>query len=225
MPYRVVLADASLSVQRALQLALPEPDFRLYVFEDGVECLNALPEVKPDAVLLSLGLPGRDGYDIGRFVKARDEYRRVPVLFLRGTFEPLEEERLHGIDHKGVIQKPFDSERLAATVRELIEREISPATLPEEHALGLPAEPGKEKIPQRLSGSAANGQPAAFDRRSGNALHAAPSSLDARLRDLVREEVLAAGNEVEKRIRARVLQEVRELLKSGASGPKSDQTP
>ncbi|MDH4270529.1 MAG: hypothetical protein OEW18_00985, partial [Candidatus Aminicenantes bacterium] len=93
MPYRVVLADASLSVQKALQLALPEPDFRLYVFEDGVACLNALPEIKPDAVVLSLGLPGRDGYDIGRFVKGRDEYRRVPVLFLRGTFEPLEEER------------------------------------------------------------------------------------------------------------------------------------
>ena len=204
MPYRVVLADASLSVQKALQLALPEPDFRLFVFEDGMACLNALPEIKPDAVLLSLGLPGRDGYDIGRFVKSRDEYRRVPVLFLRGTFEPLEEERLAGVDHKGVIQKPFDSEKLAATVRELIESEISPATLPEEHALGLPATPG---------------------RRGGNGPRAEPSDFVGRVRDLVREEVAAAEREVEKRVRARVLQDVRELLGSGSAGPKSDKNP
>jgi DNA-binding response OmpR family regulator len=204
VPYRVVLADASLSVQKAIQLALPEPDFRLYVFEDGVACLNALPEIKPDAVLLSLGLPGRDGYDIGRFIKARDEYRRVPVLLLRGTFEPLEEERLHGVDYKGIIQKPFDSEKLAVTVRELIEREISPATLPEEHALGLPATP---------------------ERRQGNGAKAEPSGFDTRVRDIVREEVLAAEREVEKRVRARVLQDVRELVGSAPAGPKSDKNP
>ena len=209
MPYRIVLADASLSVQKALQLALPEPDFRLYCFEDGVACLNALPEIKPDAVLLSLGLPGRDGYDIGRFVKARDEYRAVPILFLRGTFEPLDEERLHGVDHKGVVQKPFDSEKLASTVRRLIESEISPATLPEEQALNLEA-PGLAARPDRRPRNGAKSEPAAFDNR---------------VRDLVREEVAAAEREVEKRVRARVLQDVRELLGSAAAGPKSDKNP
>jgi len=204
VPYRVVLADASLSVQKALQLALPEPDFRLFVFEDGVACLNALPEIKPDAVLLSLGLPGRDGYDIGRFVKGRDEYRRVPVLFLRGTFEPLEEERLAGVDHKGIIQKPFDSEKLAATVRELIESEISPATLPEEHALGLAA---------------------TFARPQSNGAKAEPPDLAARVRSLVREEVMAAEREIEKRVRARVLQDIREMLGSAPAGAKSDKNP
>ncbi|MDH4198250.1 MAG: hypothetical protein OEW05_12615, partial [Candidatus Aminicenantes bacterium] len=153
---------------------------------------------------LSLGLPGRDGYDIGRFVKGRDEYRRVPVLFLRGTFEPLEEERLVGVDHKGVIQKPFDSEKLAVTVRELIESEISPATLPEEHALGLPAAP---------------------DRRRGNGAKAEPPDFAAHVRNLVREEVLAAEREIEKRVRAGVLRDVREMLESASAGPKSDKNP
>jgi DNA-binding response OmpR family regulator len=197
-------------VQKALQLALPEPDFRLFCFDDGVACLNALPEIKPDAVLLSLGLPGRDGYDIGRFVKARDEYRAVPVLFLRGTFEPLDEDRLHGVDHKGVVQKPFDSEKLAATVRELIESEISPATLPEEHALNLGSPGSSAAPPERRPRSGAKAEPAAFDNR---------------VRELVREEVAAAEREVEKRVRARVLQDVRELLGPGAPGPKSDKNP
>lgn len=131
MPYKIIVADPSPSVQRTVQLAFPEPEFRLFPVEDGAGLLSAAGEVRPDAVLLSLSLPGRDPGEIGRLLRAREDLRRVPIILLRGTFEAPDLPAALP-DHDGIVQKPFDSERLAATVRELIEARAVPLTLPEE---------------------------------------------------------------------------------------------
>jgi DNA-binding response OmpR family regulator len=134
VPYRIIVADPSPSVQKTVQLAFPEPEFRLFPFEDGADLLESVAGVRPDAVLLSLSLPGRDAFEVGRLLRGREDFRRVPLLFLRGTFEAVDPLKTVP-DHDGIIQKPFDSERLAATVRELIEKKTWPTTLPEEPVL------------------------------------------------------------------------------------------
>ena len=132
MPYRIIVADPSPSVQKTVQLAFPEPEFRLFAFEDGAALLDSLAEVRPDAVILSMSLPGRDVFEIGRLFRNRQDLRRVPLFFLRGTFEAPEAAKIAAAECDGIFQKPFDSERLAAAVRELIEKRAWPPTLPEE---------------------------------------------------------------------------------------------
>ena len=131
MPYKIIVADASVSVQRTVQLAFPEPEFRLFPVETSDELLDTADEVRPDAVLVSTSLPGRDPLEVGRLLRLREDLRRVPLLFLKGTFDGLDAGRTVP-DSDGVFQKPFDSERLAAAVRELIEARSVPPTLPEE---------------------------------------------------------------------------------------------
>jgi len=132
MAYRIIVADPSPSVQKTLQLALPEPEFRLFLSEDGADLLESIGGIRPDAILLSLSLPGRDAFEVGRLLRSREDLRRAPLIFLRGTFEALDVSRLAAADYDGIFQKPFDSERLAASVRELIEKKTWPSTLPEE---------------------------------------------------------------------------------------------
>ena len=131
MPYKIIVADASVSVQRAVQLAFPEPEFRLFPVEDCANLLESVEEVRPDAVLISTSLPGRDPLEVGRLLRAREDFRRVPLLFLKGTFDAPDPARPVP-DNDGVFTKPFDSDRLAASVRELIEAKAAPPTLPEE---------------------------------------------------------------------------------------------
>ena len=132
MPYRIIVADPSPSVQKTVQLAFPEPEFRLFAFEDGVGLLDEIAGVHPDAVILSMSLPGRDVFEIGRLLRSRQDLRCVPLIFLRGTFEAPEAAKIAAADCDGIFQKPFDSERLAAAVRELIEKRTWPPTLPEQ---------------------------------------------------------------------------------------------
>jgi len=134
VPYKLIVADASVSVQKTVQLAFPEPEFRLFPVDDGSELLRTVDGIRPDAVLISTSLPGRDPLEVGRLLRGREDFRRVPLIFLRGTFDGLEPARVLP-DNDGVVQKPFDSERLAAAVRELIEAKSVPPTLPEEPVL------------------------------------------------------------------------------------------
>ncbi|MCJ7644844.1 MAG: response regulator [Candidatus Aminicenantes bacterium] len=188
MPYRIVVADPSPSVQKAVQAAFSESGFKLYVFEDGRELVDALPSIRPDTVILGLSLSGMDAFEVGRFLAGREESRNVPLFFLKGTFELFDPDRAADIPHDGVIQKPFDSEKLAATVREAIDRKISPPTMPEEP---FPEAPSAEFPSKGLGESPSSSAP--------------PDALRSTVREIVRTEVLEMERELEKRIAARVL--------------------
>jgi len=221
VPYRIILADPSPSVQRTVQMAFPEPEFRLFAFEDGLDLLRSVPEVRPDAVILSPSLAGRDGYEVGRILRGREEFKRVPLLFLKGSFEPLDPDKFLASDYDGVIQKPFDSEKLAASVRELIEKKTSPSTLPED-----PVWTGTSS-PEGSGGPA--GDPPKLSREPEETSSLSPLGashpgrtglIDAGLRDLVRKEVLATEREIEKRVRARLLAELKERTAGEGRAPK-----
>jgi DNA-binding response OmpR family regulator len=185
VPYKIIVADPSPSVQKAAQLVFAEPEFRVFVFEDGTSLLESIADIRPDALLVSLTLPGRDGYEVGRTLRSRKELETVPLIGLKGTFESLDTDRNPPADYDEVVQKPFDSERLAAVVRELIARKTGPLSLPEE-----PLRP------------VAGGD-------SGTKTGSAPAA-DQGLKEWVREEMVGMEREIEKRVRARVVADLKE---------------
>jgi DNA-binding response OmpR family regulator len=186
VPYKIIVADPSPSVQKAAQLALAEPEFRVAVYDDGASLLEALAAGAPDALVVSLTLPGRDGYDVARTLRSRKDLAAVPLIGLRGAFECLDRDKNVPAEYDEVVAKPFDSERLAAVLRELIARKTGPSSLPEEPVwLGGPA-------PEKAAAS--------------------PAPPDADVRALVREEIGGLEREIEKRVRAGVLADLKEWM-------------
>lgn len=194
MPYKIILADPSPSVQKAVQIAFAEPEFRVSVFEDGATLLESVAGLRPDALVVSLTLPGRDGYDVARTLRSRKELATVPLVGLRGAFECVDADRTPPSEYDEVVPKPFDSEKLAAVVRELIARKTGPSSLPEEPVwpgeAGLPSAAGPKA--QAASAPAATGGP--------------------EIRAVVREEIVGMEREIEKRVRAGVLAELKEWM-------------
>jgi CheY-like chemotaxis protein len=189
-----------------LQIVFPEPEFRLFPFEDGQELLDAAAGLEPDAVLLSPGLSGRDGYEVGRLLRARDEFKRVPILFLRGTFEAFDRERAAAAGSDEIFQKPFDSERLADSVRALIVRKTGPSTVPEEPE---PETAGGTNERARTAGTASF-PPSVPESPSAAGQLQGP--VPPGLRDWVRKELVGTELEIEKRVRARVLADLKEWV-------------
>jgi DNA-binding response OmpR family regulator len=201
MTCKVIIGDASPSVQKVVQMALPTPHFELHPFEDGLELLQSLGRVNPDAVLVSFSLPGRDGYEVGRYLRSREDFRRTALLFLRNAFETLDLERLRGIDYDEIVQKPFDSEKLAQTVRETVDRKKSPHSFPEESI--LEDVPPTGAIPLFEESEFA---PPARSYSSGTV------EVEEKLRRLLQEEILSMERELEKRLKATLRSEVQSLL-------------
>ena len=212
MAYKLLIADGNSSALRAAQLAFADLNFEVTSFEDGLEVLNSVHRINPDLVLLGFSLSGKDGYEIGHYLKRREKLKDIPILFLKGAFEAIDADKYAGLDCEGVIQKPNDSEKLVRTVREIIDRKKGPLTIPEDPVL--------EELPLPE-------QPPLFDLRALGKTAFSPPPLspeiaevvEEEVRDKVRQEVLEMERELEKRIRARMLVEMkewaREELKSG----------
>lgn len=200
MSYKVILAEASPSVQKVIQMAFPEPEFELHIIEDGLQTIESLARINPDAVLLSLALPSRDGYEVGRYLRSREEFRKVGLILLKNSFETVDESRLRAVDYDEIIQKPFDSERLARFVREVIDRKKTPPSFPEEALIEeasaedpLPLFKDKEFIPPPSSS------------RPGE-------DVEDKIRMMLRDEILSVERELEKRLRASLRAELKEWL-------------
>jgi len=175
MPFKVLVAESSPSAVRAVEYALPPPEFSVRSFGDGLDAIEAAGEALPDAILAAFSLPERDGYDLGAFVRAQPGGGQVAILFLRGSFEPLDMAKLSPLAHDGIVQKPFDGETLAALVREAIGRKHELPFLPEEPAIDRPAEAGPP--PGKGVGPGEEAAPGTGD-------------LEARIRAAVRAEIL-----------------------------------
>jgi len=188
--YKMVFADSSLSAQKAVQLAFAELNFEIYPLQDGREVLKFLEKIKPDAVLLSLSLPGKDGYEVGCYLRSLEEFKQTSLIFLRGAFEPFDRERVAGLDYDAIVQKPFDSGKLARTVKDLIDRKKDPKTLPEEPLLD-------ETLSRSSEPQIQEGKPDLIARVEG------------KVREIVRQEILEVERELEKRIRVKILHELR----------------
>jgi DNA-binding response OmpR family regulator len=200
MPYKIVLADASPSIQKVVQMAFSEPDFEVHTLEDGLQAIDSLPRLNPDAVLLSLMLPSRDGYEVGRYLRSRGEFRRACLILLKNSFEPLDGERLRGLEYDEIVQKPFDSERLARLVREIIDRKKSPPSFPEEALLEASSPAGDLPLFEEEEFA----PPPPFSRPG--------EEVEEKIRSTLREEILAVERELEKRLKASLRAEFKEWL-------------
>jgi CheY-like chemotaxis protein len=141
MPIRVLLADDSPAAARAVLNALPDPEFEVRTAADGGRAARAMAERMPDVLLAALALPGRSGYELGAMVRQDPDACGMALVFLQGPVETLDVNRLSGLDHDGVVRKPFDSAALAALVRRAVEKRREFPSLPEEPQVVVPAAP------------------------------------------------------------------------------------
>ena len=132
MNYKILVADDSPSVQKLIQMSFPDNEFEIFPFSDGQEVLDSLSQINPDAILLNLSLPQKDGYELGEHIKNQEAFNQVPLILIKEAFEPLDKERLEKFGYDQLVQKPFDSDALVQTVRSAIEERKIPSTLPEE---------------------------------------------------------------------------------------------
>jgi CheY-like chemotaxis protein len=197
MAIRILIAEASPSTQKALELALAPPDFEVWSFTDGLEAIKALPSVAPDAVFAALSLPGKDGYEVAAVLRSEEASRRTALFFLRGVFEPLDLRKISRLDHDGLIQKPFDGESLLTAVRAAIDRRKSVPAISEEPEAGTPAPP---------SGYLPEPAPPT------DLLPEWTEAVERKIRGLVREEILRNQAEMEDRAREIVSAEFKKVL-------------
>jgi CheY-like chemotaxis protein len=120
MPYKLLLADDSVTIQRVIELTFADEDVKVTAVGDGQQAIDRILVERPDIVLADVGMPKRDGYEVAAFIKDDPALAHIPVLLLTGAFEPVDEERARSIRCNGVLAKPFEPQLLISRVKELL---------------------------------------------------------------------------------------------------------
>jgi two-component system response regulator MprA len=117
---RLLVVDDDPSVREALALVLDLNGFDVATAGDGREALRALSSEAPDAVVLDVLMPGIDGLEVCRRIRAVGD--RTPVLMLTARAEI--SERVAGLEAGAddYLVKPFAREELIARLRALLRR-------------------------------------------------------------------------------------------------------
>ena len=118
MSKTILLADDSVTIRKVVELTFMEEDYELVSLGGGEEAVDQLAEADPDLVIADVHMPGVTGYDVCRAAKENRPER--PVLLLVGTFEPFDPVELESSGADRHLKKPFDSQELLQTVRELL---------------------------------------------------------------------------------------------------------
>ncbi len=126
---KVLVVDDDVKTVELVKLYLNRDGYRVLTAYDGVEALRLARESHPDLIVLDLMLPGIDGLEICRILRAESD---VPIIML--TAMTTDQDRLTGLDlgADDYVTKPFSPRELAARVRAVLRR--------------LPGERGPEKI-------------------------------------------------------------------------------
>jgi len=89
----------------------------LSIATTGQEALNRTRSDNPDLVLLDVGLPDMNGFDVCKWIKADDEVADVPVIFITGMEESEDEERGLQVGAIDYIRKPFKPAVVRSRIR------------------------------------------------------------------------------------------------------------
>lgn len=110
--YKVLVVDDNLDGATTLSMLLELSGFEAESVHDGPSALRAAMEFRPDAVVLDIGLPGLDGYQVARRLRSSPELTGMVIIALTGHGQDADRERSRqaGFDHHFV--KPTDPSTL-----------------------------------------------------------------------------------------------------------------
>jgi hypothetical protein len=113
---RVLVVDDNRDAADTLAIFLEHAGLQVFVAYDGPSALTLVEQVRPQLVLLDIGLPGLDGYQVARRIRARPELGPIRIFAVTGYGQQkdLEASRAAGIDHHFV--KPIDFDTLSRLV-------------------------------------------------------------------------------------------------------------
>jgi signal transduction histidine kinase/CheY-like chemotaxis protein len=110
-PLRVVLAEDNEDARELLQLALEQRGHSVVPCGDGDSAVERALAQRPDAMVIDLGLPGRDGFEVARHVRAKLG-REVRLVALTGYGQPADRQKALDAGFDVFLVKPADFETL-----------------------------------------------------------------------------------------------------------------
>lgn len=119
---RILVVDDDREIARLVREYLEQAGFGVLVAHNGETAEHALRREELDLLILDLGLPDKDGWDITRFIRSDGRLNTLPIIMLTARID--DSDKIIGLElgADDYIPKPFNAREVVARVRALLRR-------------------------------------------------------------------------------------------------------
>ena len=122
IPPHILVIEDEADIRDLLTYNLTQAGYQVTGIEDGAQAFSIIRQIRPTLILLDLMLPGLNGLEICRLLKAQPETEAIPVIMLSAKGEAAD--MVHGLEvgADDYIAKPFNLKVLLARIHTALRR-------------------------------------------------------------------------------------------------------
>ena len=110
MSMRILIAEDSVTMRKVMEMTFAGEDAELLFVENGELALERGAAFAPDVAFIDSSLPGIDGYEVTRAIKADPELSGTAVILMASQHRPIDAARASEVGADDHILKPFDTQ-------------------------------------------------------------------------------------------------------------------
>lgn len=117
----ILLIEDDETVRAALKRVLEGEGYKVLAAVDGTQLASVLDDTAVDLIMLDIGLPWINGYELAEMMKSHEDLKDIPLVFLSARTSDADVKKGFEVGADDYIKKPFDIEKVKRTVRTLIQ--------------------------------------------------------------------------------------------------------
>jgi two-component system aerobic respiration control protein ArcA len=116
----ILVIEDDETIRAALKRVFESEGYRVLAAADGTQLSAVLDDHPVDLIMLDVGLPWINGFELAEMMKAHDDLSEIPLVFLSARTGDADVKRGFEVGADDYIKKPFDIEQVKRTVNTLI---------------------------------------------------------------------------------------------------------
>lgn len=119
-PRTLLVIEDEESMRAALKRIFEAEGYVLKMAADATELSKVLDDNPVDLILLDIGLPWINGFELAQILKEHKDLKNIPLVFVSGNSDEEDMKKAFKLGADDYVKKPFDVEKLKKTVRTLL---------------------------------------------------------------------------------------------------------
>lgn len=119
-PKVILIIEDDETMRSAMKRIFEAESYVVKMASDGSELATALDDVPPDLIILDIGLPWMNGFELAQLLKEHKDLKKIPLVFVSGKTSDEDVQKAFDLGADDFIKKPFDIDKLRKTVQTLL---------------------------------------------------------------------------------------------------------
>lgn len=120
LPKTILIVDDDETMRHALKRLFEGEGYRVRLAADGTQLSQVLEEGPIELIVLDIGLPWINGFELAKLLKENDDLKKIPLVFISAKTSEFDVKRGFDVGADDYIKKPFNVDEVKNTVRTLL---------------------------------------------------------------------------------------------------------